>query len=137
VATILAHIRTKPGLESRFEQTAASLYRETHAAEDGARRYDHWCGAEPRLYYALLSFDSFPAFLTHQTSDHHEGAGPALAETIEQIRLEWVDPLADASPLVETNSQPLPRGASELTALYHRQYAVQVQDWWLPLRRGP
>jgi quinol monooxygenase YgiN len=134
MATFLAHITVKPGRQADFEHIVAALYQATHKEEPGVRRYEYWRGAEERTYYTLAAFDDFVAFLNHQTSDHHEGAGPALKEVIEGMRLEWVDPVAAASPLGPTDMQPLPQGASELTARYHGRFAADVQSWWLPLR---
>jgi quinol monooxygenase YgiN len=136
MATILAHITVRPGAEARFEQIAAELYAATHEHETDVVRYEYWRGADPRTYYTLLSFPDFEGFLAHQTSDHHEGASPALGEVIEGLRLEWVDPIQGASPLSPTNRQPLKAGASELWARYHDRFAAQVADWWLPLREG-
>jgi len=134
MATILAHITVRPGAEERFEQVARSLYEATHANETRVRRYEYWRGADERTYYTLLSFDSFVGFLEHQTSDHHEGASPALGELIEGLRLEWVDPIEGSSPLVPTTAQTLPDGATELMQKYSIRFAPQVADWWVPLR---
>lgn len=134
MATILAHIRVHPGAEARFEELAAALYRATHEHEAGVRRYEYWRGAEPGAYYSLLSFEDSDAFLDHQTSDHHEAASPALGEAIAAIRLEWVDPLAQASPLVPTRAAPVAPDASELRRRYARWFAVEEAAWWLPLR---
>ncbi len=130
MATILAHIRIKPGQESAFEALAADLYRATHEHETAVRRYEYWRGAEPRSYYSLLAFDDFRGFLAHQTSDHHEEASPKLGEMIEDIRLEWVDPLGEASDLPPTEPQPTPADADELTQRYAKLYAVRMADWW-------
>ncbi len=134
MATILAHIRVHPGRERDFERVARSLHEETHAREKGVRRYEYWRGAEPGLYYSLLSFDDFNAFLAHQTSPHHEAASPALGELIRELRLEWVDPVEGASRLPATRMQDLAPAASELTERYHRRFAAQVQAWWEALR---
>ena len=112
MATILAHITVKPGAEARFETIARELYAATHEHETAVRRYEYWRGADARTYYTLLSFESFPAFILHQTSAHHEAASPALGEVIEALRLEWVDPIAGASPLVATTTAPLGEGAT-------------------------
>jgi quinol monooxygenase YgiN len=130
VATILAHIRVKEGTEPAFEALAADLYRATHGRETAVRRYEYWRGAEPRSYYSLLAFDDFHGFLAHQTSDHHEEASPRLGEMIEDIRLEWVDPLGEASDLPPTEPQEAPDGADELTQRYARLYAARKAAWW-------
>jgi quinol monooxygenase YgiN len=134
MATILAHIHVHTGREHEFETVAARLHGETHARETGVRHYEYWRGAEPGLYYCLLAFDDFHAFLEHQTSAHHEAASPRLGELIREMRLEWVDPVAGASGLPPTRMQALPPDADPLTARYHRAFAVKLQDWWERLR---
>jgi quinol monooxygenase YgiN len=134
MATLLAHIKIREGMEARFEQVAAELHRLTHEHETGVRRYEYWRGAEPGSYYTLLAFDDYLAFLRHQTSEHHEAASPALRDLIADMRLEWVDPIEGSSPLPATNSQALPAGASELEQAYAQTFAADVQPWWLPLR---
>lgn len=134
VATILAHITVREGREARFEAIARELFVSTHSTETGVRAYDYWRSAEPRIYYSLLSFDHFPAFIAHQTSEHHEVASPKFGEVIEAIHLEWVDPVAGASRFVPTEATPLPDDADELTIRYAKRFAVQIADWWLALR---
>ena len=133
MATLLAHIQVKPGREADFEAIASELGRGTWP-EPGNRHYEYLRGAKPGLYYCLLAFDDFHAFLAHQTSDHHESASPLLSDLVDDIRLEWVDPVGGASKLPETDMQPLPEGADALTTRYHRLFAATVQDWWQPLR---
>ncbi len=108
MATLLVHIRVRPGMEARFERVVAGLYRQTHEVESAVRRYEYFRGAEPATYYCLLSFDDYHGFLAHQSSDHHEAAVPELRELTEEMRLEWIDPLQQASPLAPTDPQPLP-----------------------------
>ena len=134
MATLLAHITVKPGSEERFEGIARELYERTHADEEGVLRYEYWRGSDPRTYYTLLSFDDHRTFIGHQTSDHHERASPAIGETVEALRLEWVDPVADASPLPPTIAQGAPDGADELTVAYTERFAAEVADWWLTQR---
>ncbi len=134
MATILAHIRVKPGSEARFEEIATELYRATHANETDVRRYEYWRGADPGTYYTLLSFDDFVGFMRHQTSDHHETASPALGEVLAGLRLEWVDPIGSASPLTPTDHQEMPADASELMQAYSKRFAPEVAGWWAPLR---
>jgi quinol monooxygenase YgiN len=134
MATFLAHITVKPGREAEFEHIVAALYRATHEHEPGVRRYEYWRGAEARTYYTHASFDDFHAFIDHQTSDHHEAAGPQLKEVVESIRLEWVDPISTSAPLSATNLQPLPVGASDLAVRYYDRFAADVRPWWQPLR---
>ena len=134
MATILAHIRVKPGAETAFEEIARALFRATHEHETGVRRYEYWRGAEPRTYYTLLAFDDFRAFIAHQTSEHHEAASPEIGTVVEAIRLEWVDPIQGASDLPPTASQDVPAGADELTHAYAKRFAADVADWWAALR---
>jgi len=133
MATILAHIRIREGREESFEALVAELHRET-SREPGMRHYEYWRGATPGLYYCLLAFDDFHAFLAHQTSEHHEAASPKLGELIEKMRLEWVDPVKGASDLPPTEMQPLPADADALAARYHELFAPTLQAWWQPLR---
>jgi quinol monooxygenase YgiN len=134
MATILAHITVNPGAEARFEEIAKQLHDDTHQNETQVLRYEYWRGDQPRTYYTLLSFDDYRAFLTHQTSDHHEIASPALGQVCEAIRLEWVDPIRGSSPLPSTNHQDAPEDADELARTYSELYAAKVADWWLALR---
>jgi len=134
MATILAHIHVHAGRESDFENVARELHGLTHANESSVRHYEYWRGAEPGLYYCLLAFDDFHAFLTHQTSDHHEEASPKLGELIRDMKLEWVDPVEGASTLPPTQMQELPAGADELTTRYHGLFAARIAGWWESLR---
>ncbi len=134
MATFLAHITVKVGREPDFERIVADLCRATHAREPGIRRYEYWRGAAERTYYTHASFDDFLAFIEHQTSDHHEAAGPLLKDVVETIRLEWVDPISSSSPLATTVPRPAPDGASALALKYHERFAVEVPPWWEALR---
>jgi quinol monooxygenase YgiN len=134
MATILAHIKVKPGTEAQFEAIARRLYAASHSSEPHLRRYEYWRATEERLYYCPLSFDDFQSFIEHQTSDHHETAAPELGECIESLRLEWIDPVGDASDLVATEHQEAAPDADDLTQRYTRRFAADVADWWLPLR---
>ncbi len=130
MATLLAHIQVKPGREAEFEAIAAELYRDSHEKEPGILRYEYWRGAKPGSYYSLLSFDDFHGFLRHQVSAHHEAASPRIGETCQSVRLEWVDPIRESSPLPETRMQGLPAGADAKTTKYHEVFAAIVQEWW-------
>ncbi len=134
MATLLAHITVQAGSEARFEAIARELFSRTHADEPDVLRYEYWRGAEDRTYYTLLSFPDHRAFIVHQTSDHHEVASPEIGKVVESIRLEWVDPIADACVLPTTDAQTAPDDADELTLKYSDAYAAQVADWWLALR---
>jgi quinol monooxygenase YgiN len=134
MATILAHITVKPGSAARFERIAAELHRSTHEHEPNVRRYEYWRGADADHYYTLLSFDSFEDFIAHQTSPHHEAASRELGEVIASIRLEWVDPIVDSSPLVATESADLSGHPDALIRKYADRYAAQVAPWWQAVR---
>lgn len=133
MATLLVHIQVTPGHEAEFEDVVRELGEKTWP-EPGNRVYEYFRGAEPGLYYCLLSFDDFHAFLAHQTSDHHESASPKLGALVSDLKLEWVDPVNGASTLVPTEMQPVPDGANELTKTYHQVFAAKVQEWWQALR---
>lgn len=134
MATILAHIHVHPGREAEFEAVAGRLHEETLERETGVRHYEYWRGAEESLYYCLLAFDDFHAFLAHQTSEHHEAASPRLGELIRDMKLEWIDPVGGASKLPRTDMQSLPKNAGVLTRRYHKLFAARVQAWWEKLR---
>ena len=134
MATALAHIRVRAGQEASFERLAVDLYGATHREESAVRRYEYSRGTEPGTYYCLLSFDDFHGFLAHQSSDHHEAASPELGEVIESMRIEWLDPIQGASPLVPTADQPLPAGASAAAIRHHERFAGIGEDWWLERR---
>ena len=134
MATLLAHITVWPGAERQFEDIARTLYDRTHALEAGVLRYEYWRGATPGSYYALLAFDDHRAFITHQTSGHHETASPALGQVIERLRLEWLDPIDGASPLPATDMQQPLAGATDIVVEYTDRFAAAVAQWWLALR---
>ncbi len=133
MATLLAHIRVRPGAEKRFEQIARELHDATHACERDVRRYEYWRGAEPGTYYTLESFEDLAGFLAHESSPHHVAALPALREVLEDVRLEWVDPIVGASPLKPTDLTRR-HDAIDLDEAARERYGAKVQDWWLPLR---
>jgi quinol monooxygenase YgiN len=135
MATILVHLRTHPGREADFERVVAELWRQTHGKETGVRRYEYWRGAETSTYYALLSFADHNAFIIHQASDHHETMSPQLRDVVASMRLEWVDPLADASDLPATEPQSLPIDATTREGEQAQRFPAEVQEWWHPLRR--
>lgn len=134
MATILAHITVKEGSEAAFERISRDLYATSHRTETGLLRYEYWRGSEPRTYYTLLSFVDFAAFIAHQTSDHHEEASPRIRDVVQDIRLEWLDPVDEASPLGRTVPQDLSDSDDELTRRYGKIFAARIAEWWLPLR---
>lgn len=133
MATLLAHLKVKPGMEAAFERIAAEMYLRTHADEDDVRRYEYWRGEVPGTYYCLESFPDFHSFIAHQSSDHHESFD--FGSVLEDIRIEFVDPLGSASPLVPTEQASLPPDASELAASYYARYPDICQEWWLDVKQ--
>ena len=133
MATFLAKIKIFEGKEAEFEETARMMFRETHANEPTCRRYEYWRGAEPRTYYCMESFDDFVGFMEHQVSPHHEA--PDFASMLEEIELEWIDPIQGACDLVATNPKDLPDDASDLMKEYAATHPLVMQDWWLKLRK--
>jgi quinol monooxygenase YgiN len=134
MATMLAHMTIHEGREAEFEGVLRRLYEATHRLESDVVRYEYWRGAAPRTYYTLLSYPDFLSFIVHQTSDHHEAASPNLRALFESFKIEWVDPIRGASPLVETEPQDAPADADELTAKYAKAFRAEVAEWWAPLR---
>lgn len=134
MATILAHLRIKPGREQEFEQTAQAMFESSHGREPALKRYEYWRSQRVGEYYCLLAFDNFLGFMTHQSSAHHEAAAAPLMEVIAELRLEWIDPVQGASPLPATREQSLPADASELVRRYAELMPVVMADWWGPLR---
>ena len=134
MATILAQITIRAGKEAEFEAIARELYSASHEGEPGLRRYEYWRGQDPRTYYTLLAFDDHRSFIAHQVSDHHEGVSPALGQVIEDIRLEYVDPIHGASDLPPTEHQTAPDDADDLTSEYTARFAATVATWWHSMR---
>ena len=132
MATFLAKIKIFEGKEAEFEEVSRMMFEATHRTEPQCRRYEFWRGAEPRFYYCLESFDDFLAFMNHQTSDHHEA--PDFGSLLEEIELEWLDPVQGASDLVPTEAQELPADADELTRSKAIGHTVVMQAWWDALR---
>ena len=136
MATILAHLKIKPGEGERFEAIARRLHESTHGEESEVLRYEYWRGAEPDSYYTLLAFRDEHGFISHQVSDHHEEAGVGLGEVLADIRLEWLDPIEGASDLPPTRRQAPIADPTDRWTHYHESMGAQVQDWWLDRRRG-
>ena len=136
MATLLAHIRIKPGSEAQFETTVRALYASSHASEKALRRYEYWRGKSPNCYYCLESFDDYAGFLAHETTPHHEAAAEPIMALIEAFELEWVDPVPDAAPLATTHDQPLDAGADERTRFYAGMFPLTLARWWRDLPRG-
>lgn len=134
MATLLAHITVKDGCEEAFEVIARRLFATSHEVESGLVRYEYWRGSDPRTYYAHLSFADFTSFIAHQTSAHHERESPQIARIVENIRLEWLDPVQGGSPLTTTAVQDLSASEDELTRRYAKIFEARIASWWLPFR---
>lgn len=128
MATLLCHIEINPGKEQDFEAVMKEMYRRTHAEEPNCVRYEYYRGAKPSTYYTLLSFTDRLSFLQHQVSDYHEGFD--FASMIKSLEMEWVDPVAEASPLIPTESSDIPDDVSDLIKSAAETYIIQVQSWW-------
>ena len=101
MATFLAKIKIIQGKEAAFESTAREMFEATHKHEPSCRRYEYWRGAEPGTYYCLESFDDYMGFMNHQASPHHEA--PDFGSMIEEMELEWLDPILMPSILPLSN----------------------------------
>ena len=132
MATFLAKIKIRAGKEADFEATAQQMFEATHANEPNCRRYEYWRAREPRTYYCLESFNDYVGFMIHQSSPHHEA--PDFGSMIEEMDLEWIDPIQGASDLAATDPQELPIDANDLMRQYAENMPVQMQDWWLAQR---
>jgi quinol monooxygenase YgiN len=133
MATLLCHIEINPGKEPEFEAVMKEMYRRTHAEEPNCIRYEYYRGAQPNTYYSLLSFTDRFSFLQHQISDYHEGYD--FAAMIKSLEMEWVDPVADASPLIQTESGEIPDTANETIQTAAQTYVINVQSWWQQHRK--
>ena len=137
MSTLLAHIKIVEGHEEKFENISRELYEKTHSNEDSVIHYDYWRGREKGSYYTLLAYPTYLDFLiTHQISDHHKAAAGNYGDIIEDIDLEWVDPVEGASKLGNTEMQEVPDDASDLAKEYGETHAAIIQDWWLALRKA-
>jgi quinol monooxygenase YgiN len=132
MATLLCHIEINPGKELEFEAVMKEMYARTHAEEPNCVRYEYFRGAQPNKYYCFLSFTERLSFLEHQVSDYHEGFD--FAAIINSLEMEWIDPVADASPLIPTESGELPDTASDAINTAAEIYAINVQSWWQQYR---
>ncbi|MFC4295597.1 putative quinol monooxygenase [Novosphingobium tardum] len=129
MTTLLAHIRIKPGKEAKWEAIMQDMVAQTFATEEGVRRYEYWKGQEPNSYYCLLSFADKAAFYHHQMSDHHEGHD--FGDVLEDIRLEYIDPVADAGGgLARTLDPPLADDAPPEQRIAQERFPLQIAPWW-------
>jgi len=129
MATLLAHIRIKPGKEEAWEAIMQNMVLETFKTEEGVIRYEYWKGEAERTYYCLLSFKDKWAFYAHQMSDHHEGHD--FADVLEDIRLEYVGPVNGAGGgLPPTLDPPLAPDASEAMRTAQERFPLAIPGWW-------
>lgn len=129
MTTLLAHIRIKPGKESKWEAIMADMVAQTFATETGVTRYEYWKGQEENSYYCLLSFADKWAFYRHQMSPHHEGHD--FGDVLADIRLEYVDPVKGAGGgLARTEDIPLPSDAHEDLRTAQARFPLSIPNWW-------
>ena len=129
MATLLAHIKIKPGKEDKFEAITADMVKQTLETETGVLRYEYWKGQEENFYYCLLSFDDKWAFYRHQMSPHHEGHD--FADVLADIKLEYVDPVEGAGgDLPETKDPDLPEDADDDLKTAQERYPLDIPGWW-------
>ncbi len=117
-------------MEASFEANSRELYAASHANEPGLLRYEYWRGHEPRTYYTLLAFKDHAAFLTHQASDHHRLLTADLGEMVEDVQLEFVDPIDGASPLPAADTTTVIETSSPLIEHYAARYPATIEPWW-------
>lgn len=128
MTTILAHIEIKEGKEEKWEGIMEDMVKET-MKEAGVIRYEYWKAQIPNAYYCLLSFKDKWAFYEHQNSDHHEGHD--FADVLKSIKLEYLDPVENASPLPHTEDPPLTDEMDEGMARAQKMYPTAMADWWM------
>lgn len=133
MATLLAQVTVKSGMEDHWEGIARAVFAATHQHETKVRRYEYWRGSAPRTYYVLLSFDDFDGFMEHQVADYHHNAG--FGDCFEAFSLEWLDPIEGASPLgpSTTSADPDP-DRDELWNGYVKNHSEPTPAWWGPRR---
>ena len=128
MATLVAHIRIRPGGEERWEAVMTEMVEKTLATEENVVRYEYWKRQAPREYFCLLAFRDSLAFFEHQAADYHVNA--PFGDLIEAIELEWVDPVEGASPLARTLDPPLGSDVPKDVSAWREQTPVQLADWW-------
>ena len=132
MTTLLARIRIKPDCEAQWETIMQSMVRQTLASEAGVLRYEYWKGQEPSLWYSLLAFRDKHAFFVHQDSEYHRSA--PFRDVIEDVRLEFLDPVEGASDLPRTQNPPLAADAAPGVREWEKLTPVQIADWWASQR---
>ena len=130
MTTLLVHLKIKPNKLEKFEAIMADMVKQTFATETGVNRYEYWKGQEENVYYCLLSFVDKWAFYRHQMSDHHEGHD--FGEVIEDIQLEYVDPVANTpSSLSHTTDPELTDDMDENMKIAQERYPISIPNWWI------
>lgn len=128
MTSILAHIEIKPGTEEKFESIMKDMVARTFDEESGVLRYEYFKGQRENFYYCLLCFEDKWAFYRHQNSDHHEGHD--FAAVLQSIKLEYLDPVEEASPLPHTLDPPLTNDMDEGMKKAQGLYPTDIADWW-------
>jgi len=129
MANLLAHIKIKTDRLEKWESIMQTMVSDTFQTETGVIRYEYWKGQERGHYYCLLCFEDKWAFYRHQISDHHEAQD--FADVIEDIRLEYIDPVQVASTGVnETRHPPLPADADGLMKKAQELFPIDIAPWW-------
>lgn len=135
MSTLLAKIQIHPGKEAQFESVMAYMYEQTHGTETSVLRYEYWRGQQANFYYCLLSFTDNVAFWRHQASDHHEGEMERFIACIENLELEVVDPVQQASALPATESGEVPADESAEVQEQAKQFPINEAAWWGAVRQ--
>ena len=133
MSTLLAKAKLKPEFEDFFEDIARKVFRSTHDNESAVVRYEYYRGTDERTYYVLLSFENFDGFMTHQVADYHHNVD--FMDCFEEFRLEWLDPINGASPLVESETEgTVDTSRAHLWNNYVKNHSETTPKWWLSLR---
>jgi quinol monooxygenase YgiN len=130
MATILVRIRVRAGSEQRFEELARQAYVETHATDEGLRRYEFWRGSAPGSYVILESYAEFRHYVAHQRSDHHRRLAAGFREVIDEMTLEWIDPVSGGGPDWQSGPPTPADGDDERTQAVLGRLAKELPEWW-------
>ncbi len=133
MSTLLAKAKLKPQFEDFFEDIARVVFQATHDNESAMVRYEYFRGTDDRTYYVLLSFENFEGFMEHQVADYHHNVD--FMDCFEEFRLEWVDPIEGASPLVQSETQgTLDDSRDDRWNQYVENHSEVTPKWWLSQR---
>ncbi|MEE4206942.1 MAG: antibiotic biosynthesis monooxygenase [Erythrobacter sp.] len=129
MATLLAHMRVKPGKEVEWEALMRLLTLQTFRTEGGVIRYEFWKGEAERQYYCLLAFKDKLAYCEHQMSETFRGAD--FSGLLEELRVEYLGPVEGAGGgLPPTRNPPLPEDASEALREVEALFPMRIPEWW-------